>query len=257
MTREADAIEAFSRLGLTSYEAKVFIALHTLGSGTAREVAEVADVPRSQVYSVAESLETRGLLEVGQSTPIRYRPVDLEEARETLRERFEREGDRAFEYVETVREERAGEEAQEDIWTIRGRNRVDDRVVDVLSAADERIVFGTRLPELVTDGIERSLEDRAAAGVGVSAVSRSATVRERLGDLEGVSAYTPSEHRAEDDRSGRIAIVDDDTILLSVVDDDGEETAIWSGGSRFASVLIQLIEASVGTPSRVGRRSGI
>ena len=250
MTREeADAIEAFERLGLTSYEAKVFIALQALGSGTAREVANVADVPRSQVYSVAESLEERGLLEVGQSTPIRYRPVDIEEAQETLEDRFERERERAFEYVESVREETGGEEAQEDIWTIRGRNRVDDRVVDVLSEADERIVFGTRLPELVTDEIERSLEDRAAAGVDVSAVSRSAAVRDRLGDLEGVSAYTPPEHRAADDRSGRIVLVDDDTVLLSVVDDDGEETAIWSAGSLFASVLIQLIEASTETPT--------
>ena len=249
MTRdETDAVEAFERLGLTSYEAKVFIALQALRSGTAREVANVADVPRSQVYSVAESLEDRGLLEVGQSSPIRYRPVDVEEARETLRERFENEQDRAFEYVETVREETAGEEAQEDIWTIRGRDRVDDRVVDVLSRAERRIVFGTRLPEFVTDEIGRLLEKQAADGLEVSVVSRSSVVRERLEALEGVSAYTPPEHRTEDDRSGRIAIVDDDTILLSVVDDDGEETAIWSAGSLFASVLIQLIEASAETP---------
>ncbi|WIV67206.1 TrmB family transcriptional regulator [Natrialbaceae archaeon AArc-T1-2] len=249
-TDESDAIEAFERLGLTSYEAKVFIALQQLGSGSAREIADVADVPRSQVYSVAESLEGRGLLEVQQSNPIRYRPVSVDEARETLRDRFENEQERAFEYVETVREETAGEEAQEDIWTIRDRDRVDDRVVDVLSRADDRIVFGTRLPELVTDEIERTLEERAAAGVEVTTISRSATVRDRFESLEDVRAYSPPRHRTEngDDRSGRIALVDDDTVLLSVVDDDGSETAIWSASSLFASVLIQLIEASTETP---------
>ncbi|MFC4438826.1 MULTISPECIES: TrmB family transcriptional regulator [Natrialbaceae] len=241
---EAEALEAFERLGLTSYEAKVFIGLHRIGSGTARDVARVVDVPRSQVYSVAESLEERGLLEVQQSSPIRYRPVSIEEAQNTLEDRFERERDRAFDYVSAVKREPDGEETQEDIWTVRGRSRVDDRIADILSAANRRLVFGTRLPELVTPQIEQALEERIAAGVDVSVVSSSATVRERLGALEGVAVNAPPPHRKSDQRSGRIALVDDDSLLLSVVDDDGSETAIWSADSLFASVLIQLIEAS-------------
>ena len=247
---ESAAIEAFERLGLTSYEAKVFIALQQLGSGTARDVAGVVDVPRSQVYSVAESLEGRGLLEVQQSSPIRYRPVAVEEARETLRSRFETEQERAFEYVEAVREEAGGKEAQEDIWTVRGRDRVDDRVIDVLSGAENRVIFGTRLPALVTDDIEHALREHADRGVDVSVISRDPAVRERFDALEGVAVSAPSDHREDDERSGRIAIVDDDAVLLSVVDDAGSETAIWSDGSLFASVLIQLIEATAEPPLR-------
>ncbi len=246
MTRdEAEAIESFERLGLTSYEAKVFIALQRLGSGTARDIADVADVPRSQVYSVAEGLERQGLIEVQQSSPIRYRPVSVAEARETLHERFEREHGRAFEYVETVRSKSDGEEEQEDIWTVRGRERIDDRVVDLLSNARERIVFGTRLPVFLTEDIERALERHAAAGIDVLAVSSSDDVAERMRSLDGVSYASPPEHQGADDRSGRIVIVDDDTILLSVVDEDENETAIWSAESLFASVFIQLAEARV------------
>lgn len=241
---ESEALEAFERLGLTSYEAKVFIGLQRIGSGTARDVARVVDVPRSQVYSAAESLEERGLVEVQQSSPIRYRPVSVEEARSTLEDRFERERDRAFDYVSTIRQEPDGEETQEDIWTVRGRDRVADRVATILSAADERLLFGTRLPELVTPRIERTFEERAAAGVEVVVVSRSAAVRERLGALDGVTADTPLPQRGDDQRSGRIAIADGDSLLLSVVGDEGRETAIWSSDSLFASVLIQLIEAS-------------
>ncbi|MDQ2049510.1 helix-turn-helix domain-containing protein [Natronolimnohabitans sp. A-GB9] len=241
---ESEAVDAFERLGLTSYEAKVFIALHQLGSGTARDVANVTDVPRSQVYSVAESLEERGLLEVQQSSPIRYRPVSIDEAQETLRNRFEREQERAFDYVDTVKQESSSEETQEDIWTVRGRERIDNRVVDLLSRADERIVFGTRLPELVTEATVEALETRATAGVSATVISRSEAVRERFETVDGVAVEAPPSYRTSDDRSGRIVVVDDDSILLSVVDDDGSETAIWSSGSLFASVLIQLIEAS-------------
>ncbi|WP_222918824.1 helix-turn-helix domain-containing protein [Natrinema sp. SYSU A 869] len=241
---EIEAINAFEQLGLTSYEAKVFIALHRLSAGTARDVADIADVPRSQVYSVAESLEDRGLLEVQQSSPIRYRPVSVEEARETLRDQFEREQDRAFEHVEAVKNEPDGEETQEDIWTVRGRDRVDDRTLDILSQAESRIVFGTRLPELVTAPIERTLAERAAAGVTILVVSRRDDVQEQFADVEGVTVKRPPAHRTDDERSGRIVIADDDSILLSVLGGEGSETAIWSSGSLFASVLIQLIEAS-------------
>ena len=241
---ENDAVDAFERLGLTSYEAKVFIALHRLGSGTARDVARIADVPRSQVYSVAESLADRGLLEIQQSSPMRYRPVSVEEAQTTLEERFDRERERAFAYVDAVKDASAGEEEREDIWTVRGRSRVTDRVIDLCSAADDRIVFGTRLSDLLTDSIERTLEERAAAGLSVTVVSRSEAVRDRFRALEGVTVEEPPAYREDDQRSGRICLVDDDSILLSVVDDDGSETAIWSAGSLFATVLIQLIEAS-------------
>ena len=245
---ESDAIDAFERLGLTSYESKVFIALQRLGSGTARDVAEEADVPRSQVYSVADSLADRGLLEVQQSNPIRYRPVTVEEAQNTLRDRFETEQERAFEYVEAVREKAARTEEREDIWTVRGRSHVDDRVVGLLESAEERVIFGTRLSTLLTHEIERVLEERVDAGVDVTTISASDEVRKRLEKLEGVTALPPMDHRQDDDISGRIVIVDDDGILLSVVDDDGTETAIWSSGSLFASVLIQLIEASDEAP---------
>ncbi|APX96776.1 TrmB family transcriptional regulator [Natronorubrum daqingense] len=240
---ESEAIDAFERLGLTSYESKVFIALHQLGSGTARDVANTTDVPRSQVYSVAESLEERGLLEVQQSSPIRYRPVSIEEAQETLRNRFEREQERAFDYVDSVKQEPTTEETQEDIWTVRSRERINNRSVDLLSQAEERIIFGTRLPGFVTDAIEETIQERAAAGVSVIVISRTDDVRDMFEDTEGITTTLPPSRRASDDRSGRIVVIDDNSLLLSVVDNDGSETAIWSAGSLFADVLIQLLEA--------------
>lgn len=248
MTGEAEAVSAFERLGLTSYEAKVFIALQRLGSGTARDVARVADVPRSQVYSVAESLEGRGLLDVQQSSPIQYRPVGVEEARETLWTRFETEQERAFDYVEGVREESDSEERQEDIWTVRGSDRINDRVFDVLSGATERVVFGVRSTDQLTREIGGVLEELAAEGVEVAVISRSAAVRDRVEEFDGVATVPPADDRADDEVSGRIVIVDDDSVLLSVVDADGGETAIWSAGSLFASVLIRLVEANTEAP---------
>jgi sugar-specific transcriptional regulator TrmB len=81
-----EAVEALRELGLSNYEARVFVALQRLGSGTAQEVSQVSDVPRSQVYGAADDLAARGLLEVVESSPKAFRPVDLSTARDQLTE---------------------------------------------------------------------------------------------------------------------------------------------------------------------------
>ncbi len=251
---DTEAIEAFERLGLTTYEARVFIALHQLGVGTAKEIADTAGVPRSQIYSTAESLEGKGLLDIQQSNPLRYRAVSIDEAQRTLRDQFEREQERAFEYVETVRQEGDEGEEQEDVWTVRGSDRVGVRVVDVLSEARERIVLGVQSLELVTEDIEQVVQKRAREGLDVTVISNSLAVRERFHSFDGITTVPPSEHQRDDNLIGRIVIVDDDSILLSVVSDDGHETAIWSANAIFASVLIQLTEAEIDS-TEVNRRT--
>ncbi|NHN48667.1 TrmB family transcriptional regulator [Halostella sp. JP-L12] len=254
---ESDAVESLERLGLTGYEAKVFIALQKLGAGTAREVHRVAEVPRSQVYSAAESLEQRGLVEVQQSNPMRYRPVSIDAARSTLRDRFEREQEQAFDYVETVREQHSdGGEEQEDIWTIRGRDQVEDRIVELIGDAEESVVFGTPHADLLTDDIAAALRDRAADGIPTTVVSVDDEVRGAFAGDENVVVTTPPAMFEKDGSStGRIVRVDGDGVLLSVLG-EGEipgidsETAFWSVGTNFASVLIELMENSVGSLER-------
>lgn len=249
---ESDAIESLERLGLTSYEAKVFIALQKLGGGTARDVHRINDVPRSQVYSVADGLADRGLVEVQQSNPIQYRPVEIDEARATLRSRFEREQQQAFEYVEHVqRQHDDGQEKKEAIWTLRGRERIDGRVREILGGAESRIVFGTGELALVTAETKQLLHERADEGVSVLVISESAEVRSTFADHDGIDVTVPPMQYDEDNPAGRIVLGDGNTLLMSVTDDaavdaSGEETAIWSVETNFARMLSGIIEANLG-----------
>jgi len=161
-TDEGDAVGSLKRLGLSEYESKVFIALQRLGVATARDVYRHTDVPRSQVYGAAETLEQRGLVEIQQSKPMEYRPVSLEEARELLRERFEEEQEMAFDYLERAREESPREdEEREDFWTVKGQSTIDSRIEEILSEADDRVVFITTHDELVNDETQDRLVELA------------------------------------------------------------------------------------------------
>jgi sugar-specific transcriptional regulator TrmB len=249
---EDAAIEALENLGLSNYEAKVFTALQKLGTATARDVHRATDVPRSQVYGAAESLQERGLVEVQQSKPIQYRGVSLDAAQSHLRGEFERTQERAFEYLEAAREQRGdADERQEDIWTVHGRASIDGRVEQLLAEADERVVFAVGQD---VDAPSEHLTDRlrALADSGVEVIVVGADPpREAFADSEVSVVSLPVEHPHGDEPVNRVVVVDGETILLSVRDerDDpelGEETAIWSSKTAIASVLIQLIDGGLG-----------
>jgi len=172
-----DAIGALKRLGLTTYEARVFVALQKLGTGSASEVADIADVPRSQVYGAAEDLEGRGLVDVEQSNPTRYRPVDVEEARERLYRQLRSESDAAFDYLESVREEYGtDEEESESIWTVRGRSNIVSRAAQLIGSASAHVVYGTDTTAELEPAVREALGAAADAGVEVTVVSESGDV---------------------------------------------------------------------------------
>lgn len=240
-----DAVTALKRLGLTTYEARVFVGLQKLGAGTASEVADVTDVPRSQVYGAAEDLEERGLVEVEQSNPTRYRPVGVEEARERLYRQLQSEGDTAFEYLDSVRGEYGADgEESESIWTVRGTSNVVARAARLFASAESTAVYGTDDVERLEPNLERALADAAAGDVDVTVLSENPAVLDAVSEIGARTVDVP-QPPTPDMGAERVLMVDDDTVLVSVVGDEGAETAFWSSGTAFASMLTTLLDEFV------------
>ena len=244
------AAESLQRLGLSQYEAKVFIALTRLGTGTARDVDRMTDVPRSQVYGAADDLEARGLVDVQQSNPKQYRAVSLEEARETLRDRFEAEQDRAFEFLETAREGADHrDEHQEGVWTVHGRDNVSTRVEQIVTEADRRVLYGSPA-NLLDEAVADALRDRAT-DIEVYVFSGDSDMEARFADSAVHVVQFPEPMDADRDTHGRLVAADGRTILLSVLGGEElpgvrKETAIWSSDTGFATVLLELLGSHLG-----------
>lgn len=242
------AVEGLTRLGLTTYEARVFLGLQKLGTGTAAAVTDVVDVPRSQVYGAAESLEERGLVETQQSTPTQYRPVSLERARSRLLDELERTGAETFDYLEDVRESAHGdEEESEAIWLVRGSGAIASRVATLAGEATGSITYGCPDLNHLEDGVVEALGAASEAGIEVVVASESPTVQAAVDDVQGVTSFSIPAKRTPDVDTGRFMLVDDRTLLLSVCSTaaGGEgtaEVAFWSAESTFAAVLVEVIE---------------
>jgi sugar-specific transcriptional regulator TrmB len=248
-----DAVEALDALGLSTYEAKVFIGLQKLGVGSAREVAEVTDVPRSQVYGAADALAEYGLVDVQQGSPTRFRPVDIEEARTQLVDRLESTADRAFDHIQTVsRQFEESEARSESLWTVSGEGNISSRVASLVDDADDRVVYGTENPDHLSGDVERALSAAADRGIDVLVVS----IEPGIGDLvhdrfDEVAFMSFPEERKYEESTCRMLVCDHDTVLVSVMPGAAmpqvsEETAFWSAGGAFAGVLVTLLEERVG-----------
>jgi len=242
-----EAVAALKELGLSNYEAQVFVALQRLATGTAQEVSETSEVPRSQVYGAADDLAERGLVEVVESSPKRYRPVSLAAAREQLRSRIEREHQRAFENLESLRSERADRTDEGEVSTLHGRHAVHERVAALVERASEQVVLIAGDADLISDGVEAALRGRGAAGVPVVVVTQDRAVEERFADGPiRVVVAPPDRSRGF---TGRTLLVDDGTVLLSVLTDDGsepfEETALWTADTRIGRILAEFIHAGM------------
>ena len=158
---EREAVEALRTLGLSNYEAQVFVALQQLGSGTAQEVSELSEVPRSQVYGAADNLADKGLIEVVEASPKAYRPVELSTARGLLTKRLEQETARAFDHLESIRVAEADSTDGQDVSTLRGRRPIDDRITTLVRSARNTVVFVSPTAEATTTDIVDAL--RAAS----------------------------------------------------------------------------------------------
>ena len=242
--------DAFEYLGLTTYETRVFVALQRLQTGTASEIAAVSDVPRSQVYETAASLAEQGLVEEQQSEPRRYHSVDLSEARARFQARYEDAEAKAFEFLEAVRSTRVDDaESSADVWTIRGRENVEHRIQALIDEADDSVVYGVRAPDRLTESTAATLEEKATEGATVTGLSANPTVVDQFDALTNVRTFLVDSDETTERYSGRVLVVDQEAVLLSILGyDDAEcstssEAAIWSRESGFATVLIQLLDS--------------
>ena len=153
-----------SRLGLSEYEARGYVALVALGSGTANLVAEIAQIPRTSAYKVMKSLEAKGFAASKQGRPRTFAPVDPSE----ISVKVVAEIRESFEKISSVKNILSERGVPQLVYTIMGRERVMDKIGEMLDRTEHTFVMSS--PSLT--GIWRRLGKRFAA-----AISRGVNVK--------------------------------------------------------------------------------
>ena len=133
--------ESLKSLGLTKYEALVYIALIRVAGATATEIHEISGVPRASVYPVLDRLVQKNLVSVSNTSPKRFNPVKPDDGIDSLMKSIKSDAARAREDLNRMYRKRSNMDRanQELIWSIYGEENIKVRLLDLISKAGESI----------------------------------------------------------------------------------------------------------------------
>jgi len=229
-------------LGLTKYEALVYIALLRVNGATATGIHEISGVPRASVYPVLDQLTEKELVSVSQSTPKRFAALPPKEGIGNLLSRIEQDAARAKTALETIHQERLNTERadQELIWNVYGIAAVQKKLVELLSHARHRVRLMAH-PRILSEDIKKVLIQKA----------RQATIEIVTHEWDGrvVDGMTVYEKklpeiskeldRAKDLMAGGIFIIDDHMVMVVMGSGDEDAVALYSESVGFLRFFIR------------------
>lgn len=247
----AETVTLLQELGLKEYEARCFLALSRLPTGTAKEISEISEVPRTRVYDAIRVLEVQGLVEVQHSNPQQFRAVSVEEATDTLRQKFDQRIETLGTHLETIDSpDEAADDRLQEVWSLTGREAVQSRTLDLVENADSEIVLIVVEEALLTEALFERLHDAGERGVNVVIGAQTASIVSELeSELPSIEVFETElgwlrgPEAANEVAINRLLLVDRTTLLVtSYYPADGheetDEQAIFATGLDNGVVVI-------------------
>lgn len=238
------AVEQLEHFGLSRYAARTFVALSSLGSGTARDISEVSDVPRSRVYDAAEELHQLGFVDIQDGSPKRFWAISAETVSTSLEQTYQHRRTRLREALDDLAPKELRSE-QHGVWTVSGADHVSTRVGEFFAEAEDEIVYMT-VEDLLTEELIDALATAADRGVSIELAGISPPVQERIQHRIPGARLFESLWVWSDTSAGRLLMVDGEQTLISAMVNGPEEdhtaprseTAIWGKGSANSLVVV-------------------
>ena len=254
---KAETVSLLQDLGLKEYEARCFLALTQLPMGTAKEISEVSEVPRTRVYDAIRVLEAKGLVEIQHASPQQYRAVSIDEATRTLRQQFNDSIDTLGSYLERFElpEAPADDELVQEVWSLIGHEGIESRTYTLLEEADSEIVLLVVEETILTEMLFERLHAASGRGVNVLVGGATDAIVERLEtELPDAEVFQTEldwlvgPASEEEVAISRLLLVDRASLLVSSFypgeDDHHEQAVLATGLKNGVVVLIRRLIAS-------------
>ncbi|WP_410766294.1 TrmB family transcriptional regulator [Haloferax sp. DFSO60] len=236
---EDRAIELLTELSLSDYEARTLVGLLRLGRGSAREVSDIVEVPRSRVYDAVESLHEMGLVDIRYGTPKEFIPV----SQETTIRKFAVKYEDLIEELSSTLERLSPTELRTEqigVWTVTGSQNVNRRVIEFINDAQEEVVFMSE-EELLTDEIVDALSRAEARGIEIYLASADDEVQ-NIDTVLPNSTVVDTLWEWSGSHISRLLLVNDEVTLVSVErsvgNNESTEVAIWGRGTKNNLVVV-------------------
>ncbi len=235
-------VECLKSLGMTKYEALVYIALLRVPSATASEIHDSSSVPRASVYPVLDQLQDKDLVSVSQSAPKRFAAIPPDEAITRLLSRIERDAESAKSALFAIHRKRIAPEqgSEELIWNLYGLDAIRRKLVELITGATKEIRL-IAYPDILSSEVRDTLTamgDRVAVEVvtpcwdGPAAENMKVYVKKHMD--------VPRElDKAKDMMAGGICIIDGRKIIVIIGSGTADAVALFSESEGFVRFFLR------------------
>ena len=248
------SVQSLMKLGLTEYEARIYVVLTKMGPRNASEISFLGKVPRPKTYGAIRGLESKGLLRIVPGKPERYMAVSPNEVLIPLVEKLNKETSEcvavvenltmAFESSKYVYTEKPYE--RYDLWSVRGRDKVYKRIQDMIGEAKVNVFFNTtanglvRLYKAHSEVLERAAQRGAKVKIAAPVNQMNSSVARELAEVIDVrNAVTPMVKFISADSAEIIFTEDlpDDTNVSA-----GQDVATWTNDPLLVKAHEKIFE---------------
>jgi len=259
-SNQEQAVELLQQLGLKAYEAKSFVALARRQSGTAKDISETSEVPRTRVYDAINVLESKGLVETQHSNPQVFRAVTIDEAVNTLQSEY-------LDRTETLRSALSGLEptgdeqmtdATHEVWSLSGDQGITSRTQQLIEGATDEVILVIGHESIFTDRLAEQLREAQERGVSVIVGTIDEALRDEIRDalpsvevfVSGLDWLSRSAFPGDETEISRLLLADREAILVSTFTEtrgDGREHEQGVFGRGFDNGLVTIVRRLMAT----------
>lgn len=253
---EEKNVTALQRLGLTEYEARIYLALSIKGPIKASEVSFFGNVPRTKTYGAIRELEKKGLLSIIPGKPEIYATRSPGEVLMPLVTKLEgdvRESTNLVQSLSKTYESKIMVKSQypsetKEMWILEGRANILTKMNELFEDAKKSINYCTSANGLIrayranADSIEKAKRRGATVKVLTQiSTDNTAIARETaaIAEIRTITKSFPAQ-------LANFVSVDSCDLLISEVrpddlsTDHGSDTAIWIRNKLSIGVHDQL-----------------
>lgn len=157
----------FEKFAMTDYELRSFLAVVLLGASTPDSISMTAKIPRTSTYKILEKLEERGFITSLEGRPKVFKAKNIYE----IRKNFSKNLDGLFEKLTDLNEVLTERGLPQLIYTIYGREKVIEKMKEVLNSAERYAVISTPKLREIRQELGREIESALSRNVTISIVA--------------------------------------------------------------------------------------
>ncbi|MBI4416898.1 MAG: TrmB family transcriptional regulator [Euryarchaeota archaeon] len=154
-------------IGLSSYEARGYVALVAHGFGSAEAIAETARIPRTSAYKVLQSLCLKGFAISTRGRPTIFKPESPSKIKEKVTEHISETFDRLDLLHEILRDK--GEPQL--VYTVAGKARVLGKVGELLDTCTDTFIIATPTMHEIRENLTKKLDSAIDRGIRLTIIT--------------------------------------------------------------------------------------